>query len=208
MSAASEGIGAGWLCAANGIARSRTRKGRWVVKGRLPEEWDQAVAGLAAVFVVTMQVFREKGFFVEEAPDDDGVQRRKEKQRPIGAEGERDKGEHDQGGGIHGMANEAIGAGGDDFLIGRDFDGGRGEGVLAEDEEEEVEAEGDEEVGRDGEEGRDGGPVKRRSSPGNATSRTKKTEASDWTIFWLRRFSAAGPARRRRSMRLGSRLRR
>ncbi len=58
------------------------------------------------------------------------------------------------------MADEAVGAGGDDFLIGRDFDGRRGEAVFAEDEEDEVEAEGDEAVGRDGEEGRDGGPVK------------------------------------------------
>src|SRR5579863_4351978 len=153
-------MGAGWLCAASGIASNRTRRGRWVVKGRSPEGRDQTVAGLEAVIVVTGEVFREKGFFVEEAPDDRGEQRRKEEQRPIGAEGERDKGEQDQGGGVHGVADEAVGAGGDNFLTGRDFDGGRGEAVLAEDEEDEVEAEGDEEVGRDGEEGRDGGPVK------------------------------------------------
>ena len=91
------------------------------------------------------------------------------------------------------MADEGVGSGGDDFLIGGGFDDGGGVGIRSEDEKDDEEAEGYEQVAKDGYEGRNGGPcVTMIDGRKDQAIAIKATIARNWMSFCLGDFSAPG----------------
>ena len=99
----------------------------------LPDAGDEAVAGTARVFLVAGELGAEGAVFEGGAGDDDEGGGEHGEEGPGGAEDERPGGEHQYCPYIHGVADVAIGAGGDDRVaaVGLDADGGLCEGVDA-----------------------------------------------------------------------------
>src|SRR5579864_1228635 len=128
-------------------------------KQRLPEEGNEAGAGAEAVFGIAGEVAAEHFFFVEEAEDDERDDEEKTRQRPPGAERERRENQHENRAEVHGMADEAIGSGGNDSLALLDLNGAGGEAVLLHHPKGEERAGEDEGFGKNREPKRDARPA-------------------------------------------------
>src|SRR6266571_927412 len=97
---------------------------------RSPEEGEEAGTGAEAVVGIAGEVAAQHFFLVEEAEHDQGDNGEEARERPPGAKRERREEQHENGAEVHGMANEPIGSGGDDFLPFFDLDDARGETIL------------------------------------------------------------------------------
>src|SRR5258708_26165443 len=97
---------------------------------KLPEEGQEAGAGAEAVVGIAGEVAAEHFFFVEETEDDQRDGEKETWQRPPGAKRQRREEQHENSAEVHGMADQPIGAPGDDFLPFPDSDCARGETIL------------------------------------------------------------------------------
>ncbi len=128
-------------------------------QGKLPEEGEEAGAGAEAVVGIAGEVAGEHFFFVEEAEDDQRDDEEEAGERPPGAKRKRSEEQHENSAEVHGMADEPIGSGGDDFLAFFDLDGARGETVLFHDPKSDQIAGEDEELGKNREPKRNARPA-------------------------------------------------
>jgi len=128
-------------------------------RGKLPEEGKEAGAGAEAVVGIAGEVAAKHFLFVEEAQDDQRDDEEEARQRPPGAKRQRRKEQHENGAEVHGMADQPVGSGGDDFLPLFDLDGARGETVLSHDPKDDQIASEDEELGQNRQPKRDARPA-------------------------------------------------
>ena len=128
-------------------------------QGKLPEEGEEAGAGAETVVGIAGEVAGEHFFFAEEAEDDQRDDEEEAGERPPGAKRKRSEEQHENSAEVHGMADEPIGSGGDDFLAFFDLDGARGETVLFHDPKRDEIAGEDEELGKNREPKRDARPA-------------------------------------------------
>ena len=121
---------------------------------RLPDRWRETGADSLAILFVPGQAFAEKLLLVEKPQCEDEDHGQDGEEAPRRGERERGADEHDESAGVHGMADDGVGAGGDDGLVGGDSNGCGGVGVFFEDDEDDEEAGDDKHVSRD--DGEDG----------------------------------------------------
>lgn len=159
VAGADEGNHSGCRRGDSGVGLIRLTKHVGVLVVVSPEVGDETVVDFVGVVGVAGEVSGEVVFFVEESGDDDGDEDEAGDVGGPGGEGEGDAEEHKGGAGVHGVADDGVGAGGDDVLVGLDFDDAGGKGVFAEDAVDDREAEDDEEVAGDAEGPGEGGPV-------------------------------------------------
>jgi len=126
---------------------------------KLPKEGEEAGAGAEAVVGIAGEVAAEHFFFVEEAEDDQGDNSEETRERPPGAERKRSEKQHENGAEVHGMADEAVGPGGDDALPFFDLDGARGETVFLHDPKGDQVAGEDKELGKNLQPEQNGNPI-------------------------------------------------
>ncbi len=130
-----------------------------MARRKLPEEGQEAGTGAEAVVGIAGEVAAKHFFFVEEAEDDQRNDEVEAWERPPGAERRRQEEQHENGAEVHGMADEAIGSGGDDALPFFDLNGARGETVLLHDPKRHQIAGEDEELGKNRQPKRDARPA-------------------------------------------------
>src|SRR5260370_30200106 len=134
---------------------------------RLPEEGEEAGGRAEAIVGIAGEVAAKHFFFVEEAEDDQRDDEEEARERPPGAKRQRREEQHKHGPEVHGMAYEAIRAGGDDALPFFDLDGARGETVFFHDPEGDEVAGEDEQLGKNRQPKRDAGPAEAVIQSGN-----------------------------------------
>jgi len=125
----------------------------------LPEEGEETGAGAEAVVGIAGEVAAEHFFLVEEAEHDQRNDEEEARQRPPRAKRERREKQHENGAEVHGMADEPIGSGGDDFLPFFDLDDARGETVFLHDPKGDQQADEYQDLGKNRQPKRDARPA-------------------------------------------------
>src|SRR5215471_5297455 len=94
--------------------------------------WYQMPVYLGAVFRVARQVLREKGFLIEQPPDQAGSHESTGDKPPISSEPQSQSHEIQYRARIHGIADDRVGTGGNHSLVLGNFDSCRAERILLE----------------------------------------------------------------------------
>src|SRR5260370_1932217 len=136
----------------------------------LAEEGEEARAGAEAVVGIAGEVAAEHFFFVKKTEDDQG-DNGEEREGPPGAQRKGRKKQHENSAEVHGMADEPVGSGGDDFLRFFDLDGARGETVLFHDPKGDQIAGENDELGKNRQPKRDARPAETVIQSGNRRGR-------------------------------------